>query len=498
MTIYTPNLEGRTGPKYRIIAEAMADDMRRGVLLPGTKLPTHRDLAYRVGVTVGTITRVYQELQRRGFTGGRVGSGTYVLSPAKTRPVFQEPPSPLLDMCGTQPDIRDDKESWWVSRDIVVETNTRENGGINLGMNRPPPGPESQALGRTLGELAQANGLEALTRYNPAPGMPHHRDAMAGFLTQVGLTTNGDEVLLTHGAQHAIASTVLTLVNPGDVVLTEEMTYPGFTSLATSMGAQIRPVTMDRDGILPDAFEAAIQASGARVAYLMPVLQNPTVATLPLERLQAIAEIAKRRNVMIIEDDVYGFQPETRHPPLAELAPDHTVYINGFAKSFSPGLRVGVVRPPKSLFNAISQSIQITGWMIAPLMGEIATRWIISGEAQAILQWHREEMRARNAIAVEILGDFELRHNPESLHLWLDLPSGHNAADTIRAMHERDVVLVGPDSFTAGTTATPNGLRLCLGSPKTRAEMTIALEHLRDVLTSQPAGGPAHHDSMVM
>lgn len=493
MTIYTPNLDGRNGPKYRIIAEAMAEDIRRGVLVPGTKLPTHRDLAYRVGVTVGTITRVYQELQRRGFTGGRVGSGTFVMQPAPARPS-----SPLLDMCGAQPDIHDNQESWWISRHVIAETNIRENNEINLGMNRPPPGPENQALARTLAELAQADGLEMLTRYNPAPGMPHHREAMADFLAQVGLTTTGHEVLLTHGAQHAIASTVLTLLKAGDVVLTEELTYPGFASLATNMGAKIRPVAMDAEGIMPEAFEAAIQATGARVAYLVPVLQNPTVATMSLERLHAIADIAKRHNLTIIEDDVYGFQPETRHPPLAELAPEHTVYINGFAKSFAPGLRVGVVRPPKALFNMLSQSVQITGWMIAPLMAEIATRWIRSGEAQAIMQWHRDEMRARNAIAVELLNGYKLRHSPESLHLWLTLPDGHNASDVIQAMAERGVVLVGSDSFTAGATTTPNCLRLCLGAPKNRADVTTVLEHLRDVLITEPVSGIARHDSMVM
>jgi DNA-binding transcriptional MocR family regulator len=349
-----------------------------------------------------------------------------------------------------------------------------------------------------LAEIAQADGLEMLTRYNPTPGMPHHRDAMAEFLAQVGLTVSGDEVLLTHGAQHAIAATVLTLVKTGDVVLTEELTYPGFSSLVASIGAHIRPVAMDDEGILPDAFEAAIQATGARVAYLVPVLQNPTVATMSLERLHTIAAIAKRHNLKIIEDDVYGFQPETRHPPLAELAPDNTIYINGFAKSFAPGLRVGVVRPPKALFNAISQSVQITGWMIAPLMGEIATRWIRSGEAQSIMQWHRQEMRERNAIAREILDGYKLRHSPESLHLWLNLPSGHNAADVILTMRERGVVLVGPDSFTAGTTVAPNGLRLCLGSPKTHADVITALKHLRQVLDTEPTSDPVRLDGMVM
>lgn len=493
MTIYTPSLENRRGPKYRVIADAMSEDIRLGTLPAGAKLPTHRDLAWRLGVTVGTVTRAYQELQRRGLTGGRVGSGTYVFEPT-TRPVFAAPRSSLLDMCGSQTAFADADSGG----NVIAALHSDTPAGINLSMNRPPPGPEAAALARTLAELSQAEGLEALTRYNPAPGMAHHRAAMAEFIAQVGLSARADEVLLTHGAQHAMAAAALTLIRSGDVVLTEALTYPGFSSLAANLGARIRPVGMDEHGVLPDAFEAAVAATGARAAYLVPVLQNPTTATMPPERLAAIADIARRHNMIIIEDDVYGFQPETRNPPLAELAPDNVIYINGFAKSFAPGLRIGVVRPPKALFNALSQAVQITGWMIAPLMGEIATRWIRSGEAHAILQWHREEMKARNAIAAEILAGLSFRARPESLHLWLDLPEGHDAGETIAALAERNVVLVGSENFTAGQTATPRAVRLCIGTPTTRELLAEALAHVKDVLTAEPAAATSRHETMVM
>lgn len=96
MTIYTPDIESRFGPKYRIIADAICDDIRDNRLNAGTKLPTHRDLAYRLGVTVGTITRAYAELQRRGIAGGRVGSGTYVLDPQETRRTFRSPSTSIV------------------------------------------------------------------------------------------------------------------------------------------------------------------------------------------------------------------------------------------------------------------------------------------------------------------------------------------------------------------------------------------------------------------
>lgn len=481
MTMYTPNLDGRTGPKYRNISDAMAEDMRRGVLKAGTKLPTHRELAYRVGVTVGTITRAYQELQRQGFTGGRVGSGTYVVDRERSSHVFPVPARPIAP--GDSPEL---------AHSPVPD------GQIDLSMNRLTPGPEAEALAYTLGELSHSAGLSVLTQYNPAPGLAHHRRAMAQLLGDVGLDCEGDDIILTSGAQHAMAAASLALLKAGDVVLTESLTYPGMTSLASHLSVRVRHVEMDEFGMRPDALESAVRETGARVVYLMPIHQNPTTVTMNKARLGEIARIAQAHDLVLIEDDIYGFQPSKREPPLAQLAPDNTIYISGFAKSISPGLRVGCIKAPKGLFNAVTQAVQITGWMIPPLMGEIAARWITSGTARDLIKWHRAETRARYAMAVEILDGFSFKGGPECLHLWMDLPDGHHADDTIRELRSAGVILAGPESFITTQASIPRALRLCLGSPPSREQLRTALEQVRNVLTARPIAGLAKLDMMVM
>jgi len=484
MTIYTPNLDGRIGPKYRVIADAVNDDIHDGTLTAGTKLPTHRDLAYRLSVTVGTITRAYAELQRRGLAGGKVGSGTYVIDLAQERRVFPTP----IDM----------QRQILTRSDNSVLHDYPDDGTIDLSMNRPPPGPEAEALAKTLADISQANGLDVLTQYNPAPGLTHHRQAMGSLLNTLDLDADSEDIILTSGAQHAMAACALGLLKAGDVLLTESLTYPGMTSLAAHMGARVRPVAMDEYGILPDALDAAVRETGARVVYVMPVHQNPTTATMDAQRLKDIAEVALRHSLIVIEDDVYGFQPEHREPPLAQLIPDNTVYINGFAKSISPGLRVGCMRVPKSLFATLTRSVQVTGWMIPPLMGEIATRWITSGVAQEIIAWHRAEMIARNRMATEILRDFDFASKPESLHLWLELPNTHHADDIIRQLNQRGVIMVGPESFITTQTTVPRALRLCLGSAPTRDQLRTVLMHVRTVLSTEPIQAQALVGSMVM
>jgi len=484
MTMYIPHIEDRHGPKYRAIADAVSDDIRDKVLPVGAKLPTHRDLAYRLGVTVGTVTRAYSELQRRGVAGGRVGSGTYVLDQIKDRQVFPVTHLP--------------------NREILSGTGDRalldqpDASSTDLSMNRPPPGPEAEALAVTLGELAQSDSLAVLTQYNPAPGIGYHRAAVASLVATIGLQTEGDDIILTSGAQHGMAACAMGLLKAGDVILTENFTYPGMTSLAAHLGVRVRPVPMDELGMRPDALEAAIHETGARVAYVIPVHQNPTTATMDIDRLTAIADIAKRHDLVMIEDDVYGFQPEQRNPPLAQFAPENTIYINGFAKSISPGLRVGFMKTPKSLFSSLTRAVQITGWMIPPLMGEIAARWITSGVAQDIIDWHRNEMIARNAMAADILQGFDFASKPESLHIWMDLPEGHYADDTIRELSQRGVIMAGPESFITTQPSVPRALRLCLGSAPSREQLRTALMQVRTVLSSTPV--QAHHliGSMVM
>jgi len=485
MTIYIPETKDRTGSKYRIIADAISDDILSGRLDIGAKLPTHRDLAYHLGVTVGTITRAYGELQRQGIAGGQVGSGTFVLDRTKQNQVFPT----QIDFAAREPLKRNDHR-------LTLEH--PGSGKIDLSMNRPTPGPETEALAGTLVELSSSKNLSILTQYNPAPGMGHHRIAMANLINTVGLDCEGDDIILTSGAQHAMAACAVALLNAGDVLLTEELTYPGMTSIASHIGVRVRPVTMDEYGMRPDALEAAVRETGARVVYLVPVMHNPTTRTMNQERLNAIADVAKRHNLILMEDDVYGFQSKSRNPPLAQLAPDNTVYTTGFSKSIAPGLRVGAMKAPKSLFTALAQAVQITGWMIPPLMGEIAYRWIESGRAQHIIAWHQDEMIARNVMAAEILDGFSFAAQPECLHIWLDLPDGHHADDTMRTLHDQGVILAGPESFTTAQASVPRSLRLCLGSTPSHAHLRTGLERVRQVLTEKPVAGFSRLDNMVI
>ncbi|NQV47537.1 MAG: PLP-dependent aminotransferase family protein [Rhodospirillaceae bacterium] len=455
MTIWQPTLPASGGPKYLAIAQIIADDIAAGELVSGARMPTHRDLAYRLGVTVGTVSRAYAEVARRGLTSGEVGRGTFVRGGHPT-------PSSYEIRRTTRTDI------------------------IDMSMNRMTTGLAGEYMAKTLIQLANSSGLSVLTEYQPALGMPEHRQSGTKLLAMVGLDVPAEAIIMTNGGQHAIAASLMALVNPGDTVLTENLTWWAVKALARTMNFRLKGLEMDDEGLLPDAFEQACKVGSPKALYTMPTLHNPCNSTQSDQRRRDIAAIAEHYGVAVIEDDVYGFLPSERPPPLSAYAPEQGFYLTSTAKSFAPGLRVGYIAAPARMTEKIGRAVQLTGWMIPPLMGEIASRWIDDGTAAKLIDWHRENARFRMALAKNVLQGFDIVSHPQSYHLWLRLPADMPAADLIRASAQRGIAVSPPESFALDNVEAPNAVRVCLGAPETMRQLENGLHILRDIIEGPP------------
>ncbi len=460
MTSWTPDLQGRNGPLYRAIADVLAADIEEGRLAPGLRLPTHRELAERVGVTVGTITRAYAEAERRGLIGGEVGRGTYVR--------HREAPRPLLSRA---PETADDAL-------------------IELGLNGPatPEGdPAAQALRRTLEALQRSADLSELLAYQPHAGMASHRKAGAAWISRFGLTVQPDQVVLCSGGQQAMQVALQALTRPGDTVLTESLTYPGMKVLASQHHLRLQGVAVDAQGLVPEALEAACRG-GAKLLYCLPNLQNPTGSVMPPERRERIAAIVRAQGLTLLEDDAYGLLLEDLPPPLSALVPESSYFIAGVSKLLAPGLRIGYLAAPRRGAEHLAQSASLATRMTPPLTAEICARWINDGTGDELVSLRRQEARERLALAREVLGEAALRgtHGP-TYHLWMELPA-HWRSEAFSAQARRHGVSVTPSEvFAVGPAVAPGAIRVCLGAPRTQALLIKGLQRLRDTL----AGGPA-------
>ncbi len=455
MTIWLPHLTPGAEPKYQALVDALDHDIQTGALPAGTRLPPQRELANRLGVAIGTVSRAYAVAERRGLLSGEVGRGTFV---RRRDPSLREGPN----------DEGDDPALLDLSKGRLVRD------------------PGEPTLRRALEAVSRRPDLDRLVDfYQPAAGMARHRAAGASWVGRSGLTVEPDRVIITSGAQHGAALVLSTIARPGDVVLVEEVAYAGIKALASVLHLQLRGLPLDESGVRPDAFEAACRSYAPRALFCMANLQNPTGRTMPLPRRQEIAAIAVAHDVALIEDDVNGFLPQRPDPPLAQLAPTHTYYVTSTSKSLAPGLRVGYLIPPPGRVERLASTLRAGTWLTSPVLAELTTGWIESGDADEMVAWKRTETSARYQLAHEILGTW-LPPGPISFHLWLPLPDPWRTEAFVAQARARGVMVTPSQEFMVGRDTAPHAVRVCLGATLSRGRLEEGLRRLAVLLQQGP------------
>lgn len=479
----------RGEPKYRAIAYAYAQAINGGQMLPGEKLPAHRLLAKKLSVTTGTVSRAYTELERCGMVVARVGDGTYVAEP---------------DADGARQASEAGVGGTLAAYASAAPTgNTGSIGNmpappapgrpVDLGQNVPMPTDEALLLTQTLRELAADERLSGeLLLYQPEGGRRSHREAGARWLARMGCTVPAERVLVTQGAQHGLACVLRAVLRPGDTIFAEALSYPGIVALARQLRLNLVGIEIDEEGIVPAALERACALLAPRALFCVPTLHNPTTATLSEARRAAIAEIAVRHNLVVIEDLVPAalLAAGTTPPPtpLAARLPEHGIVISSMSKAVAPGLRVGYVQAPQDWVGKILAVIRSDCWMTSPLSAEIAARWIVSGEIDRLVAQQRACVDVRQAIAADVLSGWTYRTDPASPHLWLPLAEPWRAAEFAAALRQAGVLAKTADSFVIGRGSAPHAVRLSLGGARSHEALRDALEVLARTLRNGPEG----------
>jgi DNA-binding transcriptional MocR family regulator len=446
---WTPRALRSDLPVYLALADTIAEDIAAGRLRPGTQLPTHRELAQLLDVDLTTVTRGYAEARKRGLLLGRVGRGTFVR--------------------GSVPALGSS------DADAVAD----------LSLNLPPqlePDLPAQALTATLDELSRSLDVGSLLKYHDSAGMELHRQAGALWVSQRITDPDPAKLVVTNGAQHAISVLLSTLASPGDVVLTEALTYPLFRSAAEHLSLEVRGIEMDEDGIRIDAFRRACRA-GARLLYLTATLHNPTTISMPSSRRAALARVAREFDVRIIEDDVYGILVDDAPAPLGTHAPERTYFVSSLTKAVAGGLRIGYVLCPTAAdAERVAAGVRVSTWMAPPLMAHIASRWIRSRTAREILRANRAEATRRQAVATRLLSGFKWHATRFSYHGWLELPEGWTTAEFVARARRARVAVTPGDAFAVSGRWEPPAVRLSLTATRDRDALEDALTRVARLL----------------
>lgn len=436
--------------RYKQLVDVFAADIRRGVLAPGTRLPTHRELAASEGLALVTASRVYAELEAMGLISGETGRGTFVRETAL-------PPGQGVDQQATAA------------------------GTLDLNFNYPSLPGQAELLRAALRQLASCGDLEALLRYQPHAGRSHERATVAQHLTGRGLAVKGEQVLIVSGAQHGLATTVMALLKPGDVVATDALTYPGFKVVADAHGLELLAIPLTAEGPDLDALERLCQRRRVRAVYAMPTLHNPMGWVLDLAWRQRLVALARQHGLLIIEDAAYAYLADDPPPPLVALAPESTVYISGFSKSVAAGLRVGYVVAAADRAPLLERAIRATTWNTPGVMTAMACAWIEDGTVARLEQEKRQDAQARQRLARELLAGLEHIGHPNSYFLWLPLPEEVRADQVAMALLRENVSVSTAEPFVCAGPV-PHAIRLALGSVDL-ADLPEALAKVRQVIS---------------
>lgn len=438
--------------RYKLLVDSFAADIRNGQLKPGTRLPTHRQLAAKEKMSLATATRVYAELEAMGLVSGEAGRGTFVREIS-------------------------------LPRGLGIDQHVAAADMLDLNFNYPALPSQNELLRTALRQLASSGDIEALLRYQPHGGRPHERAAVARHLYCRGLTLTADHVMLVNGAQQGLAITVMGLLQPGDVVAVDALTYPGFKILAEIYHLELLAIPAKNQGPDLDELERICQQRSVRAVYCMPTLHNPLGWVMSESQRNRLAAMARKHQLLIIEDAAYAYLVEDPPPPLATLAPENTVYVSGFSKNVATGLRVGVVAAPKKWIPALERAIRATTWNTPAIMTAILTEWIENGSVRQLELEKREDARIRQAIAKEELTGLRYFSHPNSYFIWLPLVEEVRAEGVVKALQNENISVSTAEPF-ACSDYVPHAIRLALGSLDLPA-LRKALAKVRHVIMMQ-------------
>jgi DNA-binding transcriptional MocR family regulator len=460
-TNWVPDLSQFPGPKYLSLSRALREAIRYGELPPNSQLPTVRDLAWRLHLTPGTVARAYQLATQEGLLAATVGRGTFVAAQ-----------SPRLGP--TQ----------------ALYTERLSGGTTGLTDLRPPQVPEvGQAVAFRAALLAMAASTEeGWLDYTSQQGEAALRAEIARWMGDRILGPIGPEdVALTHGGQNAIGLIFdCCLRGERPVVLIEELAYPGFRYAARAARAEVVPVEIDEHGIVPAALEAACRRHGAQVLCLTTEAQNPSTGRMPVRRRQDLAEIARRYDLQVLEDDCYSVA-ESDIPSLRALAPERVWMIGSVSKTISAALRFGYVICPAGMGEAGRLTAQHGFFALSRPVADLMLQLFRSGAAYEIRSRVQTEFSERLQILVNHLGAFDLAWQPGVPFVWLRLPIGWRASGFVRAAEANGVLVRSADEYALVTGRAPNAVRIAISGAISRADFQGAMTTLAGLLARPPA-----------
>ncbi len=431
--------------KYKALTQLIDESIKSGELKHKQKLPAQRWLADELSVTHGTVTRAYELAEKRGLVKAKRGAGTFVTC------------------------------------EVIHEQNIQE---IDFASSMQPMLGQQNILSQALNELAQdTNAVVQIMTYS-INGINKHRHIFTDWLNTKGIMCGQEELIFTQGAQQGIYTCLQILTQPGDVILHEELTYPGFFKAAETTKLKTLGVPLVSDGIDLVELEKICQNHQPKVLYITPNSQNPTNIRYSQEQKNKILALSRQYQFFIIEDDVNYCFDTNWCSPMQQQMPDRVFYISSISKYFAGGLRVGYVLAPVLFRQMLKDHVHSQCWMVSTMNFELLSRFIGSDNYQLNQTYLAQELHYRQAEFKKLFERYQLTARFGGLNIWLMLPDSLNMHHINGLLIAHKVKVRTANSFiNPAELLTHNAIRISLGGPATRVLFDKGIETL-DVIFS--------------
>jgi 2-aminoadipate transaminase len=315
----------------------------------------------------------------------------------------------------------------------------------------------------SLMSAVAAESCARALQYGPTEGLAVVKGCIQQVMAAEGVEIDPDELLVTTGGQQVIDLVCKTLLDPGDVVVTEAPTYPGAVPAFCAYQADVVQITMDRDGMRVDELAQtldALERSGRRpkFIYTVPNFHNPAGVTMSLERRQELVRIAGERELVILEDNPYGLlrYEGTPLPTLHSLDDEFVIYASTFSKILSPGVRLGWAAAPGPILAKMNIGKQASDLCSSSISQYFVSAYFESGPWEDYVRSLIEIYRRRRDVMLDALAD-HFPHEADwtrpqgGLFIWATLPDYIDTTDLLaRALEEQVAFVPGRAAFLDG------------------------------------------------
>ncbi|QJF51342.1 PLP-dependent aminotransferase family protein [Roseobacter ponti] len=464
-TIWRPEQVEGQGPKYKAVMEMIRRGIEAGLLSENDRLPPVRELAWTLKITPGTVARAYKILTENGTLNAEIGRGTFV-APAVPVPAAEAP----------------------IEIDVISHRAEENDNPFAVSMFSPhlPAVGQDRLIREMLGRVAQ-DPPSGMMHYPSRTGAKPAREAVVRWLTGTPLGAFSEtDIVLSHGGQNGLSLIFQAILRGSKpAVLIEELSYPGFRRAAELLRADVIPVAMDAQGVIPEALEEAAKKYDAQVFCTSPEVHNPTGIFTPVARREALVGVARRNDLQIVEDDCYRMRVD-RAPTYRMLAPERGWYVSSLAKTLTPALRIGFAIAPEGRTPDLRRIAEYNCFGLATPLIDLCAMLLAHPQIDRLAAETSRVSGAYVRSAVNILGGYDVSWRADVPFLWLRLPLGWRSGAFCQAAEAQGVQIRTAEEFVCRDARAPHAVRLAINAGVSLKSFEAAVLRLRHLLDNPP------------